>query len=79
MVVTIIIIIKTGLQLLESGDPEGFPTPRRPDAVHGRRTLNASGMGGIEEHERPLSLGRLFDFLTQQRGDGREGGVSKGS
>src|SRR6266851_6278071 len=46
--------------------PEGFPSARWPDAVHGRGTLDASRMRGIEEHERFGAAGDLLDFLPQQ-------------
>src|ERR1700674_1387634 len=45
--------------------PEGFPAPRRPDTVHGRRPLDAPCMRGVEEHERLFAARYLFDFLPQ--------------
>src|SRR5258705_8531425 len=46
--------------------PEGFPSPRRADAVHGSGTLDASGMRGIEEHERFYAGSDFLDLLPQQ-------------
>src|ERR1700676_3716312 len=46
--------------------PEGFPAPRRPDTVHGRRPLDAPCMRGVEEHEGLFAALNLFDFLPEQ-------------
>src|SRR5258707_14106954 len=46
--------------------PEGFPSPRGTDAVHGGRTLNAPRMRGIEEHEWFCAGSDFLDLLPQQ-------------
>src|SRR6266404_7632368 len=46
--------------------PEGFPSPRGADAVHGGGTLDAPRMRGIEEHERLCAGSNLLDLLPQQ-------------
>ena len=58
--------------------PEGLPSPRRADAVHGGRTLDASRMCVVEEHERLSAGGDLLDLLPQQAAilhDGLVGGA----
>src|SRR6266403_405778 len=46
--------------------PEGFPSPRGADAVHGGGTLDAPRMRGIEEHERFCAGSDFLDLLPQQ-------------